>query len=248
MNFHVIIPARYHSTRLPAKPLAMIGNKSMIEHVCNRAEESGALSVTVATDHPDIKDCVEEAGYNAVITGSQHLSGSDRINEAANRLGFDSNDIVVNVQGDEPLIPSSNIALVASLIEKYNAEMTTLCCPISDIKQVTDPNIVKLVFDNNNKALYFSRSPIPFVREISNTTVLDLSNYFRHIGIYAYRKAFLEKFTQWQESTLEKSERLEQLRALQNGVAIHLDILKESPPAGVDTAEDLLRINQLYES
>ncbi len=245
MKFHVIIPARYQSTRLPGKPLAKIGNRSMIEHVCHRANESGAQSVTVATDHLDIKSRVEDAGFNAVMTRNDHVSGSDRIYQAAEILGLADNAIIVNVQGDEPFIPSQNISQVASLIKKYQTGMATLCCPINNIKEANDANAVKVIFDGNNKAIYFSRSIIPFVRGSGTDSEFSLGNHYRHIGIYAYTKSFLANFIKWPEARLERLEKLEQLRAIENGESIYLDVLDNSPPAGIDTPEDLDKANQL---
>ena len=246
MNFHVIIPARYQSSRLPGKPLAKIGDSTMIEHVCMKAKLSGALSVTVATDHLDIKHCVERAGFNAVMTDSNHASGSDRIYQAAELLGLADEDIIVNVQGDEPFIPSENISQVASLITKYQTGMATLCCPIVDKHEANDPNAVKVIFDKNKKAIYFSRSIIPFVRGASTESDFAEGNHFRHIGIYAYTKSFLSQFIKWSESELEKLEKLEQLRVIENGKPIYLALLNNSPPAGIDTPQDLIKANLVF--
>lgn len=246
MKFHVIVPARYQSTRLPGKPLAKIGGITMIEHVCRKAELSGAQSVTVATDHLKIKNCVERAGFNAVMTNTNHVSGSDRIYQAVEILGLDDDEVIVNVQGDEPFIPSENISQVAGLIEKYKTGMATLCCPIVDSSEASDPNAVKVIFDKNNKAIYFSRSTIPFVRGRSSVSEFNESNHFRHIGIYAYTKSFLAQFIKWPEAKLEKLEKLEQLRAIENSEGIYLEVLKKSPPAGIDTPEDLEKANQYY--
>lgn len=243
MKFHVIIPARYQSSRLPGKPLAKIGDSTMIEHVCRKAELSGAQSVTVATDHLEIKNCVERAGFNAVMTDENHVSGSDRIYQAAQVLGLVEDDIIVNVQGDEPFIPSENISQVASLISKYQTGMATLCCPIVKKHEADDPNAVKVIFDKNNKAIYFSRSIIPFVRGASRESDFAVGNHYRHIGIYAYTKSFLSQFIMWPESDLEKLEKLEQLRVIENGKPIYLALLKDSPPAGIDTPEDLVKAN-----
>ena len=246
MSFHVIIPARFESTRLPGKPLAKIGDRAMIEHVCQKAVESGAKSVTVATDHQQIADCVEAAGFKAVMTNSEHASGSDRIYEACEILGLSDDDIVVNVQGDEPFIPSENILQVADLIKKHNTNMATLCCPIEDAHEAENPNAVKVIFDKNHKAIYFSRSTIPFVREVDEKSKFSLGNHFRHIGIYAYTKSFLSQFVSWSESQLEKLEKLEQLRVIENGESIYLDVLNNPPPAGIDTHQDLDEANQYY--
>jgi len=245
MSFHVIIPARFQSSRLPGKPLSKIGELTMIERVCDKSKESGAISVTVATDHHDIAECVTKAGYNAVMTRSDHISGSDRLYEASEILGLSEDDVIVNVQGDEPFIPSGNIAQVAAIIEQRNAAMATLCCGISDSKEAADPNSVKVIFDKHNRAIYFSRAQIPFIRDTESINETFESIYYRHIGIYAYKKSLLSKFVKWPESRLESLEKLEQLRVLENGENIYLDILESAPPSGIDTPEDLLRANQL---
>ncbi len=239
MSFHVIIPARYQSSRLPGKPLSKIGELTMIERVCIQASKSGAKSITVATDHLDIKACVENAGFDVVMTREDHVSGSDRIYEAAQKIGLDKHDVVVNVQGDEPFIPSENISLVAALLSSDHAKMATLCCSM-DSKEAQDPNAVKVIFDKQGKAIYFSRAQIPFVREPHEQSV----SYFRHIGIYAYRVSLLEQFVNWPESQLESLEKLEQLRVLENGEAIMIKALTKAPPAGIDTPDDLARANQ----
>lgn len=241
MSFHVIIPARYHSSRLPGKPLSDIGGKSMIERVCLKAADSGAQSVTVATDHFKIKQCVEKAGFKAVMTREDHVSGSDRLYEAAGILGLAHDDIIVNVQGDEPFIPSENISQVAELMKVKAARMATLCCPI-DSAEADEPNIVKVIFDKNSKAIYFSRSKIPYQREPEQ--IVSDQCYFRHIGIYAYTRSLLADFVAWPESHLECLEKLEQLRVIENGESIYVDVLKCAPPAGIDTPEDLVRANK----
>lgn len=239
-SFHVIIPARFQSTRLPAKALKTIGDKPMIVHVCEQASKSGAESITVATDHHEIVNAVESAGFRAVLTKVDHPSGSDRVCEAAQLAGLSSQDIIVNVQGDEPFIPPENIALVASLVDDKTNHMGTLCCEIHTAKEALDPNAVKVVFDINNRALYFSRSIIPFNR--NQVVAIDKplsSRHFRHIGIYAYRLAFLEQFIKWSPSSLEIAESLEQLRVLENGYSIAIASLNIAPPHGVDTPADL---------
>ena len=246
MSFHVIIPARYQSTRLPAKPLAMIGDKSMIEHVCERASESNALSVSVATDHIDIFNRVEKAGYKALMTKLDHPSGSDRIFEAAQALDLVDDDVIVNVQGDEPFIPASNINQVARLLENKTAKMATLCCKISNTSAIDDPDTVKVIFDKNQHAIYFSRSPIPYNRgPQSDEEQLD---YYRHIGIYAYRFSFLQQYINWPASSLEKMEKLEQLRVLSQGQKIIIGQLDKAPQAGVDNANDLEQANRYYQT
>lgn len=239
-DFHVIIPARFQSTRLPGKPLALIGDKPMIVHVCDRAKKSGAKTITVATDSLQIVDEVNRFGFNAVLTKSDHQSGSDRVYEAAQIIGLNQNDIVVNVQGDEPFIPSKNITLVASLIQADGTGMSTLCSKIAETKDVLDPNCVKVIFDKNNKAIYFSRSVIPFCRDQKIEVDKELPfDYFRHIGIYAYKKQFLKQFISWSPSKLELCESLEQLRVIDNGGEILVACLDDVPPHGVDTQADL---------
>jgi 3-deoxy-manno-octulosonate cytidylyltransferase (CMP-KDO synthetase) len=245
-NFHVIIPARYQSTRLPAKPLALIGDLPMIVHVCYRAKESGAESVTVATDDQRILDNVISHGFNAVMTRSDHVSGSDRLFEAAELIGLSDDEIIVNVQGDEPFIPANNIQAVAQLLNQTN-RMATLCCPIKTVKEVMDANAVKVIFNQSNQAIYFSRSPIPFSRD--KTLVVDQplpSNYYRHIGIYAYTKKFLQQFINWPASHLELTESLEQLRVIDNGHSIAIDCIDQAPPHGVDTQADLENARHYY--
>ena len=236
----MIIPSRYQSTRLKAKALAKIGDKPMIIHVCDRASESGAKSITVATDHQQILDEVIKYGYSGVMTREEHPSGSDRLFEAAELIGLKDDDIIVNVQGDEPFIPPENIALVASLIDSNNFPMSTLCCEIKQAQEVVDPNAVKVIFDKNNKAIYFSRSIIPFSRDNKVEIGKGLpTNYYRHIGIYAYQKQFLNQYINWQPSRFELSESLEQLRVIENGYNIKVACLDEAPPHGVDTQADL---------
>ncbi len=242
MTFHVIIPARYQSSRLPGKPLLKIGDISMIERVCRQAAKSGAQSVTVATDHLEIKKCVQGAGFNAVMTKDNHVSGSDRIFEAAEILGLDDDAVLVNVQGDEPFIPSENISRVAKLVNSKKTQMATLCCSITD-SEADDPNTVKVVFDKDYKSIYFSRSRIPYIREPQK---VEQINYYRHIGIYAYTKSLLANFVAWPESHLESLEKLEQLRVIENGRSIYVDVLDNAPPAGIDTPNDLQRANQLF--
>ncbi len=245
IEFHAIIPARYQSSRLPGKPLCMIGDKTMIELVCEQVQQAGAKSVTVATDHLEIKKVVEASGFNAVMTAVDHPSGSDRIFEASCLLGLNDDDVIVNVQGDEPFIPPAIISKVAWLVINNNAEMATLCCPIHQQEEVLDPNAVKVVFDSQQRSIYFSRSPLPYVRNADNQFEFSTENHYRHLGIYAYTKAFLGKFIEWPESRLEKLEKLEQLRALENGTDIYIDVVDEAPPAGIDTAEDLAKAIEL---
>ncbi|MDH5433943.1 MAG: 3-deoxy-manno-octulosonate cytidylyltransferase [Gammaproteobacteria bacterium] len=238
--FHVIIPARYESSRLPGKPLSMIGDKAMILHVCDKAAKSSAASITVATDNETICKLVRSSGYQAVMTDPSHPSGSDRVFQAAELIGLNDDDVIVNVQGDEPFIPCENINLVASLINEQQA-MSTLCCNIDKVEDVLNPNVVKVIKNKVNQAVYFSRSVIPYRREnpLSLESTIQKGEFFRHIGIYAYTKDFLSRFIQWPQSFLEKMESLEQLRVLEQGEKIAIACLEQAPPSGVDTPEDL---------
>ncbi len=250
-DFIVVIPARYASERLPGKPLLEIAGKPMIQHVYEKALASGAKKVVVATDDQRILSCVESFGGNACLTADDHISGTDRIHEAACRLRCESTDILVNVQGDEPLIPPTLIRQVASALKTHStADMATICEQLTEIEQVFDPNCVKVVRNNQGFALYFSRAPIPWDRaafpvQVDNATI-QLTNHQRHIGIYAYRYGFLEDFVTWQPSLLEQMESLEQLRALAYGKNIYVDQVDKPVPKGVDTQQDLERVCQNF--
>lgn len=238
MSYHVFIPARYASTRFPGKPLIDIAGKSMIQRVYERASRSAAAAVHVATDDNRIADAVVEFGGNVIMTRDDHESGTDRIHEAAEAAGLANDDVVVNVQGDEPLVPPEVIDQVAGLIDT-EAEMATLMGPMSRIEDIHDPNIVKVVTDDNRRALYFSRSPVPFARQgfEANTP----GQWFRHIGIYSFRKSFLNRFVRWPAHTLEMTESLEQLRALGNGAAIRCEPAIAEMPPGIDVPGDVER-------
>lgn len=236
MSFHVVIPARYESTRLPGKPLADINGLSMIERVYRQAEKAGAQSVTVATDDERVESHVHSLGRQVVMTRRDHESGTDRIYEACQKMGLENNDIVVNVQGDEPFIPPDTIAQVAELLKKDRCVMSTLCTPITDQEEVNNPNVVKALVNLQGQAIYFSRAPIPYNRDNQDFNQL---RYFRHLGIYGFKFHFLETFSKLPVSNLESIEKLEQLRALENGYAIEMATAKSVPPAGVDTQDDL---------
>lgn len=254
MSFTVVIPARYASTRLPGKPLVDIGGKPMIRHVYDRARESNAGRVVIATDDHRIEKTCQAFGAEVVMTASDHASGTDRLEEVARKLAFSPDERVVNVQGDEPLIPPVLINQVAENLERYpDASIATLCEGIEDINSVFNPNVVKVVFDARGIAHYFSRAPIPWARDhwqqIGGTTGAIRSiprgmRYFRHIGIYGYRVSLLTDFVGWSPAPTELTESLEQLRALYNGARIHVDLARVIPPAGVDTEEDLERVRQ----
>ena len=251
MSFRVVIPARFGSSRLPGKPLLDIAGKPMVVHVYERALLSAATDVVVATDDQRIADALRAYDAPVVMTRADHHSGTDRLQEVAEQLGWQPDDIVVNVQGDEPLIPPSVINQVAdNLAEAAEAGMATLAEPLHDIEQLFNPNIVKLVRDVNNFALYFSRAPMPWARDTFalNREQLPpeaLSLYLRHLGIYAYRVGFLHDYVSWPPALIEQVESLEQLRALYQGVRIHVDVAHASLPPGVDTQADLDRVRAI---
>nr|WP_320134973.1 3-deoxy-manno-octulosonate cytidylyltransferase [uncultured Amphritea sp.] len=252
MAFSVVIPARFGSSRFPGKPLADIAGKPMIQHVYERAIQSEAQRVIIATDDQRIADVAQGFGAEVCMTSAEHLSGTDRLQEVVHSLGFYADDIVVNVQGDEPLIPPRIINQVAhNLSAVSDASIATLCEPINDIDALLNPNVVKVVADQNGRALYFSRAPIPWPRDAFNSEsgrcVMPVGvDFQRHIGIYAYRVKLLNDFVLWPAAPLEETECLEQLRAMWNGAIIHVDVADELPPAGVDTPEDLERIRHLF--
>jgi len=253
MKFYVVIPARYASTRLPAKPLKLIAGKPMIQHVYERACLSGAQQVIVATDDDRIETAVKAFGAPVVMTSAAHNSGTDRLQEVVSKLGLGPEDIVVNVQGDEPLIPPQVIDQVAAnLAANSFASVATLSEPIHSLEDFRNPNIVKVVADQAGRALYFSRAPIPWARDhFSQPVVESLPIAFpaqRHIGIYAYRVALLNRFVTWPQAQLEKIESLEQLRVLSQGDAIHVAEACAQVPGGVDTEADLVRVKALLES
>ena len=241
MKFNVIIPARYQSSRLPGKPLADICGKPMIQRVFEQAQKSGASRVVVATDDERIANVVTSFGGEACLTSSEHQSGTERLAEVCQKLGFANDEIIVNVQGDEPLIPPSNIRQVAENLAKNAAQMTTLATKIQKQEEWQDPNVVKVVCDNSGNALYFSRCAMPYDRDglFKQYPDLKVDFWLRHIGIYAYRSGFIAKYISWQPSKLEAIESLEQLRVLWNGEKIHVGIAPEAPPHGVDTQEHL---------
>ncbi|WP_127347853.1 3-deoxy-manno-octulosonate cytidylyltransferase [Pseudidiomarina mangrovi] len=246
MSFTVIIPARYASSRLPGKPLAMIGDKTMVQRVYERAAAAGAAEVIVATDDQRIVDAVEAFGGRAMLTASHHQSGTERIAEVIEYLAIADDHIVVNVQGDEPFIPPEIIRQVAdNLANQRLAQMATLAVPIESIDEVMSPHAVKVVTDVNGYALYFSRAPIPYERDALGQQQLGaLADYRRHIGIYAYRAGFVWRYVEWPASPLEQIESLEQLRVLWYGERIHVAEAIKAPPAGIDTPADLMRANQ----
>ena len=246
-NFKVVIPARFSSTRFPGKPLIDLCGKPLIQHVFERAVESGAAEVIVATDDERIRLAAHNFGAEVCMTSEVHPSGTDRIAEVALQLGWNDQDIVVNLQGDEPLTPPQIINQVArNLGQHSNAGIATLCTGIRSVEEVFDPHVVKVVRDARGFALYFSRAPIPWHRdEHKDLTAQHLRQYQRHLGIYAYRVNFLAQYTRMHPCPLELAEKLEQLRALWNGVHIHVDEAEALPGHGVDTPQDLQQVEEI---
>ncbi|MXZ56640.1 MAG: 3-deoxy-manno-octulosonate cytidylyltransferase [Gammaproteobacteria bacterium] len=248
-SFSVIIPARLNSTRLPSKLLLPIAGKSMLRHVVERALSSDAKHVYVAADDQQLIDTLVDTDAISVVTSLDHASGTDRIVEAIQDLEFGPNDIVVNVQGDEPLIPSQVVNQVARLlIDRPTNGVASLYSTISNVQEIFDPNVVKVVLNSESHALYFSRAPMPWDRSnFADGEPAEVeSHWYRHLGIYGYRVWALQKFASWSPSRLEQVERLEQLRFLENGISIVLDHVNEPVPAGVDTPDDLARVRELF--
>lgn len=243
MKFQVFIPARYTSTRLPAKMLADIHGKPLIQHTYERAIASGATRVIIATDSLKIQAACAKFNAEVCMTSEGHTTGTDRIAEAARILELADDDLIINLQGDEPGMPPAFLQQLAQALAKNSQiEMATACVPLNSLEQVFDPNIVKAVLDQTGNALYFSRAPIPWDREGFGVTPRIISSalpYYRHLGLYAFRNRFLQRFVQWQPAPIEKVELLEQLRALYYGVRIHATIINQMPPLGVDTPADL---------
>lgn len=249
MNFTVVIPARYASSRFPGKPLADIAGKPMVVRVAERAAKSGAAEVLVATDHPEIAQAVARHGFEAVMTRRNHASGTDRIAEVAAKKRYGARHIVVNVQGDEPLIAPALIRQVAvSLAAHREAQIATACHPLRDARDLANPNIVKVVLDNAGYALYFSRAPIPYARDAFAGGIRSLPRalpVYRHLGIYAYRCAFLRAFNRLRPARIEQFEALEQLRALAHGYRICVAVSRGAPASGIDTPHDLHLLRRL---
>ncbi len=249
MSFVVVIPARYQSSRLPGKVLADIDGKPMIQWVVEKAQQSGAQKVIVATDNQQVADAVSAFGGEVCKTRDDHQSGTERLAEVMEHYGFDDDQIIVNVQGDEPFIPSENIAQVAKNLanqqrtNQQQARMATLAVHISDVEEAFNPNAVKVLCDKDGYALYFSRATIPYdrARFLNNDNIQEIGDfYLRHIGIYAYRAGFIKDYVNWPASQLEQIESLEQLRVLWQGEKIHVDVAETRLPVeGVDTPEDL---------
>lgn len=237
VDFHVIIPARYHSTRLPYKLLMDLSGIPVIERVYQQALKANPHSVCVATDHKDIFDVVKGFGGQVVMTSAEHQTGTDRLAEVISDGAYAPDDIVVNVQGDEPFIPPDLIRQVAGCLHNTTTQMATLCWPVDDAHMLTNPNVVKVVRDVMGHALYFSRSPIPAHRDDTQS----FQHLLRHIGIYAYRAAFVVEITKMPVCALETLEALEQLRVLWAGHKIRVDIAHCAPKQDINTIEDLLK-------
>lgn len=249
MSFKIVIPARYDSSRLPGKPLVDIAGKPMIQHVYERACESDADSIIIATDDERIQSAAQNFGAEVCMTRSDHPSGTDRIAEVAAHHGFDNDDIIVNVQGDEPCLPASLINQVAQDLNHHPAaDIATLYREIEDATDVFDANAVKVVIDVQGYALYFSRAPIPWLRNhFSNSEAQSLPSsipHYRHIGLYGYRCHFLKSYSDLPPCDIEKHESLEQLRALFYGKRIHLTRAEIDPGHGIDTQEQLTAVRQ----
>jgi len=258
VSFHVVIPARYASTRLPGKALLPIAGKPMVVRVAEQAAQSGAQQIWIATDHASVMAAVHEHGFKACMTHGHHASGTDRIAEVVEQQQWHDDTIVVNVQGDEPLIPPALIRAVAQHLHDHpECAIATACHAIHDEAAMRNPNIVKVVLDKNNNAMYFSRAPIPWPRDVfarSPSLAVPpgerecLPAALRHIGIYAYRASFLRAFGQLAPAPIEQAESLEQLRALWHGYKIGVTLSADAPPSGVDTEQDLFVVRKLFEA
>ena len=245
---HIVIPARFASSRLPGKPLLEIHGRPMILRVVDQAKKvQGFDDLCVATDDPRIADVCRAEGVDVVMTNPNHPSGTDRLSEVARIKGWASDDIIVNVQGDEPLVPALLVRQVADLlIQREDCSMSTLCEPIHSLEEFQRDSIVKVVMSKFNQALYFSRSPIPYDRDGAKVTEPKLhSQAYRHLGLYAYRVQLLQEYVQWDMGVLEQLESLEQLRVLENGHRIAIAVAQVNLPPGVDTQADLDRLNTL---
>ena len=251
MAFTVIIPARLKSSRLPDKPLADICGEPMVVRTARRAALSGADRTIVAVDDRAVLDVVEAAGFEAVLTRADHPTGTDRLSEVVEHLGLADDEIVVNLQGDEPVMPPYVLEQVAAVLEEHpESQMATAAHPITDIESFMNPNVVKVVLDAEGHAITFSRAPVPWPRDAfreDKTKLPENLGALHHIGLYAYRAGFLRRFPTLEQAPLEKTESLEQLRALYYGDRISVMVLDEALPAGVDTAEDLERVRRYYE-
>lgn len=238
-DFVIVIPSRYASTRLPGKPLREINGRTMLEHVYERATESSASEIVIATDDERIAEAAEEFGARICMTGNQHRSGTERIAEVCDLMDWHDDKVVVNLQGDEPTIPAALIDQCAALLDDHTADIATLASPLASQRDFENPNVVKVVVADNGNAIYFSRAAIPFAR-VSKHQLEARNSALHHHGIYAYRCGVLRRFVSAEPSNLEVCEQLEQLRALSLGMTIRVAIPAQRPGAGVDTEEDLI--------
>lgn len=247
--FKIVIPARYASSRLPGKPLIELAGKPMIQHVYERALETGAEEIVVATDDERIESVARDFGAEVIMTSPEHENGTERIAEVADVKGWGEQSVVVNLQGDEPLIPNELVQLTAAgLLNHPEAGMSSVCTPIESVKDGFDPNVVKVVLDRAGFAMYFSRASIPWDRDLYKAGRDQLTAklpVYRHIGMYGYRVSFLKQYTQMDPCPVEMAESLEQLRALWYGVRIHMGVIEQAPGHGVDTPEDAARVEQI---
>ena len=250
MTFSVIIPARFASSRLPGKPLADIAGKPMIQHVFEKARQSGASRVIIATDNKNVAQVAKDFGAEVCMTAEHHNSGTERLAEVVEKLAIADDEIIVNIQGDEPLIPPRIVRQVAENLANFKVNMASLAVKIQEPQELFNPNVVKVLTDKNGYVLYFSRSAIPYDRDqfmnLQEPAKAQLAGvYWRHIGIYAYRAGFIKQYVQWAPTQLENLEKLEQLRVLWNGERIHVELAQEAPEVGVDTAEDLEKVRSI---
>lgn len=249
MSFRIVIPARFASTRLPGKPLRDICGKPMIVRVIEQAKKSNAEEVIVATDSQEIADALSGIDVRICMTHEHHQSGTERLSEVIDQLGYDDDQILINLQGDEPMMPPVCLNQVAKALEDDNkVKMATLCTPLTDIEELFDPHAVKVVRDVNDFALYFTRAAVPWSRDCFNETprmMPTTQEYQRHIGLYGYRAGFIKQYLKWQSSDIEKTESLEQLRVLYYGEKIKVITAEIPPGPGVDTIEDLNRVCDL---
>ncbi len=248
-DFKVVIPSRYASTRLPGKPLVDIHGRPMIEYVYRQAEKSGASDIVIATDDERVRQAAQGFGADVEMTRDDHASGTDRIAEVASSRHWADDSIIVNLQGDEPLIPPELIHDVAAALESHEqASVATLATPIHEQQDIFDPHVVKVVMDQSGYALYFSRAPIPWDRgcfSAEGCKEPPANEYYRHLGMYAYRGAMLQEFTRQEPCVLERAEQLEQLRVLWHGHAIHVSVIDQPPGHGIDTPGDLERVRAM---
>lgn len=251
LRFKVVIPARLGSTRLPRKVLRTIAGKPLVQHVWAAARRARADEVVIATDDADVRAACEAFGADVAMTSTRHASGTDRIHEVARARRWSAATLVVNLQGDEPLMPPALVRRAAELLARDRAaDIATLCHPLHTLEEWLNPNFVKVVMDRDGHALYFSRAPIPWRRDGATRQAprLPEGQAFRHIGLYAYRVAALAKFSRLPAAALEKTEALEQLRALAHGMTIRVGITRQPPPRGVDTEEDLAAVSAVLET